>query len=94
MTEGDTDTVTYNGIWGVFYFIFIGCCRDSFALLRRIREMGVYLTSADDVVKGEIGDRGIAECVGPCAIANAKEKEGERRRWIGEMSGFPGGNEK
>jgi hypothetical protein len=46
--------------------------------------MGVYLTSADDVVKGWIGDRGIAEGVGPCAIANAKEKEGDvwRDEWV------------
>jgi len=49
------------------------------------KEMGVYLTSAGDVVKGGIGDRGIAEGVGPCAITNAKEKEED-----GEMSGFPG----
>ena len=47
------------------------------------KEMGVYLTSADDVVKAGIGDRGIAEGVGPCAIANAKGEDGE-------MSGFPG----
>jgi hypothetical protein len=46
--------------------------------------MGVYLTSAGDVVKGWIGDRGIAEGVGPCAIA---KRQG---RWDGEMSGFPG----
>jgi hypothetical protein len=46
--------------------------------------MGVYLTSAGDVVKGWIGDRGIAEGVGPCAIANAKEKEGDvwRDEWV------------
>ena len=56
--------------------------------------MGVYLTFADDVIKGEIGDRGIAEGVGPCAIANAKEKEKregkEKASNNGEMSGFPG----
>lgn len=51
------------------------------------REMGICLTSAGDVVKGGIGDRGIAEGVGPCAIANANEKKRER------MNGFPGGKE-
>ena len=56
--------------------------------------MGVYLTSAGDVVKGgRIGDRGIAEGVGPCAIANCqeeKEKDRKGREGKGEMSGFPG----
>jgi len=57
------------------------------------KEMGVYLTSADDVVKGgrRIGDRGIAEGVGPCARYRQRQGEGkEGREGDGEMSGFPG----
>jgi hypothetical protein len=57
------------------------CCHRNITTFRLCvnKEMGVYLTSADDVVKGGIGDRGIAEGVGPCAIANAKEKGRTRR---------------
>ena len=51
-----------------------------------IKEMGVYLTSADNVVKGGSGIGGSPRLlVRACAIANAKEKERD-----GEMSGFPG----
>ena len=44
--------------------------------------MGVYLTFADNVVKGGIGDRGIAEGIGPCA--RYRQRQGEERIWRDE----------
>ena len=52
------------------------CCYHV-SLLHEYKEMGVYLTSADDVVKGGIGDRGIAEGVGPCARYRQRQGEGK-----------------
>jgi hypothetical protein len=55
--------------------------------------MGVYLTSADNVVKGGIGDRGIAEGVGPCARYRQRQGEGKswRDEWVsgGRKIGWP-----